>query len=532
VDPELIARIRQLDLFTEEQVAALTALATAGADDLDALEEQLISAFHTVAPDEGQPVTAEDVIALDAIAASVDAVRTERDRRPNAQAVLAAIAARVLGPETTTTQPDTVSTPAHVSVPLGMISRHRPRASDPRRSRLSAASRIFTPAGRELFDGPEIADEVLTNIKLLDGRGGGGIERALVASVRLDLPDERRLGLDVVENGARIAAVTSPQAITASGGICAPVNVSYDLAQITTADRPLRDSLAFFQADRGGVRFIPPPNLTDVEEAVGVWTEANDQNPTNPTTKPCLTVTCAQEQEVLVEAITRCLQFGNFNARTFPEQVTAYLELSLAAHARTAENRLWDAMATASTAVSTGQLLGAARDVLTVLDRATAQFRSRNRMPARAPLQLWAPAWLTDLLRADLARQQPGDNTLAVADAQLAQFFTTRNVTVTGSLDASQEFGTQGVGPLDGWPGTVDVILSHPGAFLFLDAGTLDLGIVRDSTLNATNDFQIFAETFEAVAFVGIESLAITMDVCANGETSGTTTINPCLTGS
>jgi len=32
------------------------------------------------------------------------------------------------------------------------------------------------------------------------------------------------------------------------------------------------------------------------------------------------------------------------------------------------------------------------------------------------------------------------------------------------------------------------------------DGGTLDLGIIRDSVLNATNDFMIFGETFEGVA--------------------------------
>jgi len=42
---------------------------------------------------------------------------------------------------------------------------------------------------------------------------------------------------------------------------------------------------------------------------------------------------------------------------------------------------------------------------------------------------------------------------------------------------------------------------------LFLESGTLDLGIVRDSTPNATNDANLFAETFEQVAPVGPESL-------------------------
>ncbi len=31
---------------------------------------------------------------------------------------------------------------------------------------------------------------------------------------------------------------------------------------------------------------------------------------------------------------------------------------------------------------------------------------------------------------------------------------------------------------------------------VYIDGGTLDLGIVRDSALNSTNDFQIFGESF------------------------------------
>lgn len=75
-------------------------------------------------------------------------------------------------------------------------------------------------------------------------------------------------------------------------------------------------------------------------------------------------------------------------------------------------------------------------------------------------------------------------------------------------------------------------MLYPEGSWLFLDGGTLDLGFVRDSTLNSTNDYQVFAETFEAVALVGVESLALTMDLCPSGAGSATASIDPCATGS
>jgi hypothetical protein len=35
-----------------------------------------------------------------------------------------------------------------------------------------------------------------------------------------------------------------------------------------------------------------------------------------------------------------------------------------------------------------------------------------------------------------------------------------------------------------------------PSGGVYIDGGTLDLGVVRDSTLISTNDFQVFGENF------------------------------------
>ncbi len=199
-----------------------------------------------------------------------------------------------------------------------------------------------------------------------------------------------------------------------------------------------------------------------------------------------------------------------------------------------AEQNLISTISSGSTAVALGQLYGATRDILAELDRVVAAYRSRHRMDPEAPLRLLLPAWVLDLIEADLAREEPGASTerLAIADAYITNFFTARAVNVTWMWDA-QVFGPQGVGPALGWPSTVTGFLFHEGAWLFLDGGTLDLGLVRDSVLNSTNDLQLFGETFEAAAMIGVESLALTWDVCPNGVTSaGDNTIDPCSTGS
>jgi hypothetical protein len=58
------------------------------------------------------------------------------------------------------------------------------------------------------------------------------------------------------------------------------------------------------------------------------------------------------------------------------------------------------------------------------------------------------------------------------------------------------------------------------GTFLFLDGGTLDIGVIRDSTLVGTNDYKMFVETFEGVAKVGVESIKVTSTIAVNGARS------------
>jgi hypothetical protein len=217
---------------------------------------------------------------------------------------------------------------------------------------------------------------------------------------------------------------------------------------------------------------------------------------------------------------------------------------------------LLDAVKAGSTAVTAGaDALSATRDILAEVDRAAAAYRFRHRMAREAPLRLCYPEWLDDMMRADLARQLPGDSgagieRLAMADAQLDQFFAVRAINVTkfldsppsitglptnksGSSGALQGFGIQGAGMLLPGPTIVQMYLYHEGCWLFLDGGELDLGMVRDSVLNRTNDLQVFTETFEKVIFRGHESLSITCDVCPSGATSATRDMSSlCLYGS
>jgi len=380
---------------------------------------------------------------------------------------------------------------------------------------------------------------------------GSDGERVIVASSRWEYPADRDLrharndpqkASDLVE-----AAV---QPIVASGGICRPVAVDFNIPTWGTADRPIKNSLPSFQATRGGLHFVAPVpfDMGTYGAGISIWTNANDVTPggagtgaggvgTGPTTKPALEITCGTEMEVLVEAIPQILNVGNMRARFNPEVLTQALTYLGMAHSVTAEVELLRQMRAFAKHVSGTQKFGIARDVLTQLDLITAYFRDRYRLPDTTMLRVVLKRWVKGAIRADIAKAafpyEGGDayNSLSVPDAQIDDWFAVRNVVATWALDddtASQNFGAQGAGTasvpvaLNGWPATTRMLIYPEGTFQFLDGGQLDLGVTRDSTLNAQNKMQVFAETFEAVAPRGFEALDFTAAFVSNGAAAGT----------
>jgi hypothetical protein len=269
-----------------------------------------------------------------------------------------------------------------------------------------------------------------------------------------------------------------------------------------------------------------------------IWTEATDAAP-GASVKPHATFVCQGVLENYVDAITSIVQFGNFQARYFPEQITEYMDTVDAVHARVAESNLLAQVSAGSTAtIADTYELGAARDFVATIDRAAAAYRYRNRMRRTTPLRLICPEWIQDMVKADLARQLPGDSNsawdrLSTSEAQIGEYLSSRNVNVTWSMEAQTNAATtgaaaltwipiQGAGQLAPWPVETQMWLYHEGAWMFLDGGELNLGMVRDSTLNRTNDFQMFSESFEKAIFRGHESVQLTLKIAPTGASAGT----------
>lgn len=370
-------------------------------------------------------------------------------------------------------------------------------------------------AGGVIADYNEVARAMESRLHGLRRVKGGDGEQHIVASFQTKYPESRVLNQDTDGNVAKINALVDPRALVASGGHSTPFEVKYDIFGFGTTDRPIRDSLVRFQADRGGIRYIQPPVLSEYANAVGVWTNVTDTSP-GTDVKTSLTVSAATELTVATDAVTLQLQFGNLMTRAYPELIARHNELALVQHAREAEQYLASKLTAGSTAITSTSLIGVARDFLVQIGRASAAYRSRHRLDANMQLRVIAPAWIKDAMRADLALAMPGDNSINASDAEIEGYLAARGVNITFSQDLNV-FGAQTTGAMNEFGDTFTWYIFAEGTFLFLDGGTLDLGIIRDSTLVGTNDYKMFVETFEGIAKVGVESLVVTSTISVNG---------------
>lgn len=375
--------------------------------------------------------------------------------------------------------------------------------------------------------------------------------RADMVRIVTRYPEERHLGaaadafsnIEKVERVQESAlSISATQNALTAAGLCAPLEVLYDIPVLGDENRPVRDALTRFGADRGGITYRPSLDGVTQTGGIGTWTKANDvADPLVP--KTCVEIACPGILTAEVEATYMCLTFSNMSTRFDPEQMDASIRAQRIAHARFSENKLLTQLRTGSKPLYTNRLLGAVRDILATLDKVTAYFRNVHRLADDAALRAILPAWARNLMRADIVRQMVGDTlvSLAVTDAMIDEWFRLRNVNITWHLDgiAGRTLATPtpdvvipdqfyalaaAQAEVPGFPDVVEMMLFQEGSWLYLDGGELNIGLVRDSELNADNRFQTFSESFEIAANRGIESMSVNMAVQPTGQSAATVT--------
>jgi hypothetical protein len=335
------------------------------------------------------------------------------------------------------------------------------------------------------------------------------------------------------------------EALLASGGWCAPSEIRYDFFNIA-CESGLID-LPTFGVTRGGIRFPTSPSLADVfSSAFGgfsttfgttsvpwLWTEASDQAAvTGSPTKPCVRVPCPSFSEERLECYGLCLTSGNLTDDAYPENTSNFLRLLLAAHAHAMNGRIIAQMVSKSTAaISTGEFsavdTAVYQQIYGGISLAATDYRARYGMCDDDVLEAVAPYWLKSIIRADLAHRT-GIDPDQVPDSQINAWFTNIGIRVQWVNDYQVRGATQfgNATPMTAWPTAVTIMLYAAGTFIMGNGLNLDLGVVRDSVLNATNDHTAaWSEECHLVAKVGHESRQYTIAFNVSGRT-GAANIN------
>lgn len=419
--------------------------------------------------------------------------------------------------------------------------------------KLSVTASVDIPGvsqGNDLTSLQSLADAFSRKARALPvSRLGSTDNGHTVATVRNSFDhtvDDRTSPAQVGDLIQHLTRPEAKQALVAGGGWCAPSEIRYDFFNIACEDGLI--DLPTFGVTRGGIRFPVSPSLADAigANAFGgfavpfsnasvpfLWTEADDiLTVTGSPNKPCMRVPCPTFEEERLECYGICLTAGNLTDDAYPEATQNTLRLLMAAHAHAMNARLIALMvANSSAPISTGEFAGggtpatakpAFQQILSGIDLGATDYRSRFGMCIDDVLEVVAPYWLRSVIRADLA-WRTGVDLLSVNDAEINSFFTDRNLRVQWVND----WQVRGVGqfgnatPMTAWPTTVDVMIYAAGTFLHGNGMTLDLGVIRDSVLNAENDFTAaFSEECHLIARVGHESRQYRITFSVMGATT------------
>ena len=346
--------------------------------------------------------------------------------------------------------------------------------------------------------------------------------RQVLASAPVKHKYEVRKGDE--EHNARVFAAIAEEAqsdvLTAAGGICAPPEVLYSFFNIATSAGILQ--LPAVNAPRGAISLTVSPSLGDILGQPGIateWTAENDADPTpSPATKPVYIFDCPEFQECTVSAWPTIIQVGNFAARFFPEAIANLTSLAVVASARTLNAaRIAFLLANDVAGNVTDTTGGGLNQLTTNLAGNANDYRATYGMSRDAVLDVVLPHWVPDALLADA----------------IARDSTTEYGDIRGKIDglfSSLRLRPQWVYDLDDQAdgdleNVATVIMYAPGTVVELDGGTLDLGVVRDSTLNSLNNYQTFVEPFVGWCVPGHEIRTMSIEVCPSGGTGARVSI-------
>lgn len=479
-------------------------------------------------------------------AVDVDAI-AEAAARGATAALVAAIGQRRLSAATVS---------QHATATLAEARQHAPAlTAGATRPRLAVTAGVDIPGVARNAEMASIDDMVNAFQRAAKGmpvtRDGSGQER-LVATVRNEFEhviDDRTSPAQVQDLLDHLRRPEKMEALVAGGGWCAPSQIRYEFFNVAEVDGLV--DLPTVGISRGGLQFPVSPSIADAFGSKGLapyavafsnasdpwlWTETDDvASVTGSPTKPTIRVPCPSFSSARLECYGITLTAGNLTDDAYPEATANTLRLLLTAWQHAQNARILSQMVSLSTAAITG--IGSASNhtpvfntVVSGLDLACTDYRSKFSIADETPLEVVAPYWLSKLITADLAwRNSYSSELLSVTKAQINGFMADRNARVQWVNDwqvrGANQFGNASANMV-AWPTAADVMVYAAGTFIKGNGLTLDLGVVRDSVLNATNDFTAaWSEECHLVAKVGHESRRYTFAFNVDGAAASAITL-------
>jgi hypothetical protein len=390
----------------------------------------------------------------------------------------------------------------------------------------------FAQGGR-LENVTQLGEAMHRRAKMLPVGRTGNPEAVPVASLEREFTFTLSKNSTPEDMNEVLKAASDEDVLVAAGGWCAPSEISYDFFNVVCEDGMI--DLPTVGLNRGGVQYPTSPSFGDLATDPGIvwtWTEEDDIDAVDSASvfKPCVRVECPTFIDRRTDCDGFCVTAGNLVDYSYPELIANWLRLVMAIRAKATNARIIDLMLngggsgdaiTASIAVDHTALLGATTSaLLSSIELSAVDYREKYSMCFDAILEVVMPRWAQAVIRADLANRD-GIDVFGVTDGMIADWFNIRGVRVQFVGDWQVRSGTDpgGATPATGWPLTLDYMIYAPGTFVRGNSMSLDLGVVRDSVLNSTNDHTAaWAEDCYALLKPGHESRVVTVDICSSGE--------------
>lgn len=333
--------------------------------------------------------------------------------------------------------------------------------------------------------------------------------------------------------------------LVAAGGWCAPSQIRYDFFNIAAQEGMI--DLPTFGVERGGINFPVSPSLADTFSPAlpwytafsnatvpWLWTEQDDiLAVTGSPTKPCIRVPCSTMTDRRLECYGICLTAGNLADNAWPESTANFIKLLMAAHYHASNARYISTIQSfaVANAACTASGSGAASPILNTAELSGWDYRAKYGMGRNDVIEWVLPEWSLGAIRADLGKRT-GVDLLDVSDEMIGRWFDVRKIRAQFVQDyqvrAAGQPGAVTAGGITQYPSTVKGLMYAAGTVARGNGMSLDLGVVRDSTLNARNDFTaLWMEECHLIARFGHEVREYTINICPDG-TTGAADLTAC----